>query len=739
MERTASKEISLVKSEALNGNKSAAIESGLAALFEEFTGYTANTKQITGTHIKSGTLERVIKHLAKGKESGKAETEPTSLSIIESQDDGSKRETDLTLQRLRAFWRNPDYTLTRKWSTLTDFFIAITAACKRYEQLIAAHRVEKLEKTDQATEQLYGTIEQRIVTPLGESLLPPTINQADKEFVYDHLRTNSGELYWYNDGQLSPIYKDEKSGTISSTCAFWEDWGDTAYTYLKQYQSDVVTQADLIARNTPIESGMPVESFDNTLSRLIPRVVLQNLSLVTRIRKESDRQYPDGYEITIKGGKGMSIEAWKSAFGKSLFSSLKLSYVKPIKQFSNTIGEGLTYFSLDGINVNGDSHTTRPTLPEQWNKFLFGPDGNRSIFACDVEMSLLRVAYFVTQLVTEDSYTRQILFCAGGGNDGKTTFCETLAMLLGKENAISLNPAQLDNDGNRIGLINKSFVYLPDVGQPSTILDNPVVKQLTGRDTMPMRKLYCSPFNYTPEHVCVAITTNKTVYAKGIHQTSRILPLTFQINYTGKQQQNPDVLKANLLSERTEFVQWCFDMVNFYRNRKNAADETLHIFKANGMALITDEAYNNWLNSNTPTVVSDDIQIERKLQLAQELEALNNGPGRFVALSEEDAEESDSEIFDKLFNQHFKLDAQSTCLRSDIQMLLIEHEHDLLVRAAGFKISNLNYCSRYRAFLKYLANMNDVEEIRQFKSGRAFKGLSIIGNAAASVEMLDIF
>ena len=56
-------------------------------------------------------------------------------------------------------------------------------------------------------------------------------------------------------------------------------------------------------------------------------------------------------------------------------------------------------------------------------------------------------------------------------------------------------------------------------------------------------------------------------------------------------------MKAELLSERTEFLQWCFDMLKFYRDRTNKCGEKLTLFRANGLMLLTDDAYNQWLES----------------------------------------------------------------------------------------------------------------------------------------------
>lgn len=731
---------SLNKTEALNGNKSAIIESGLQDLLNEFKGCTGNTKEITTPHIKSGTLGLLLTYLDKKKTNAKTENEATSISIVDiNTDDGTKTVNNLTLKRLRAMWENPNFKLAQHFGEIKSFIIQMRAATLKYENLVAEHRIEKMEKFDKATEALYGIDIKRLSIQLGQSLLPPGINDADKEFTYDNLRINSGELYWVNTvGKLSPIFVDEKSGAISKGCEFLEEWDSFAYPFIQKYQADVIKQAEALYKGTPIENGLPTDSFDTILAGRIPRIILQNLDLIVKARKDNSAEnsdnktyIPDGFEVSIhepSNVQSMSLEKWRNIYTNQLCKYVKKSYVTPVKQFSNTKGAGITYFSLDGINTNGNKSITRPQLPPNWNALIFGKNGDRSLFACDAEMSLLRLAYFVSNLVLEDSYSRQILFCAGGGNDGKTTLCSTLSALLGNENAVSLNPAQLDNDGNRIGLINKSFVYMPDVGQPSKILDNSIVKQLTGRDPMAMRKLYCSPFTYTPEHCFVAVTTNKTIYAKGIHQTSRILPLTFQINYTADQQKSPTVLQSELLSERTEFLQWCFDMLRFYKERKNANGQTLALITGNSLRLLTDERYNEWLNGHLEMNKSDDIALERKTQLNMELEALNNGPGRFVALCEEDSEETDDELFGRLFGQTFEKDPNGFVSKADLQMYIMENEKDLLVKALGFKTANLSYCNRYRLFLKYVRSAEGVEETNtrcDKTMTRGFKGIKL--------------
>ena len=175
-----SQEISLVKAEAVNGNKSALIESGLSDLLDEFKGYTANQKVITATHIKSGNLKRAIEYLGKKKVNEKTESEPTSLSIIEVQDDGTSKETDLTIHRLKMIWSNPSFTLKTKWAEVKDFLSTVLAVCIKYEQCVTSHHVARTSKIDTATEIMYGIHIEKHGVQLGQSLLPYEINAADK-------------------------------------------------------------------------------------------------------------------------------------------------------------------------------------------------------------------------------------------------------------------------------------------------------------------------------------------------------------------------------------------------------------------------------------------------------------------------------------------------------------------------------------------------------------------------------
>lgn len=743
MSKTLSNE--LVELNHLNGSKSARAESGITTFENQFNDATHSNITLITDYAKIDTLKKVITYYKKSKQGKPIET---SLRIAMKDTMSGKTITkELTTDLLSDIWNNQSFTVKNLWGTVLEFVNIALTYIIRYNNAVTEHRIERIKTLDPAIEHLSGVNIERVAIPLGTTLCKPQISAADREFIYDHLRSNSGELYWLCDDVLYPIFKIEKSNAISKDCEFLTNsWINFAYPYIQKYQAHIISLADTILKQQSVPQNQQIvetlqetQKFEELLHIEVPRFVIRNINLVQRIRVKTDKddkgnnvaiKQQDGFEIALKSNAknyDCSMESWRDTFANKLLDSVQFNEVARIKQFSNTVGGGIQYFSLDGIDTNGIKHDKRPELPAFWNAFFFGKNGNKPLFACDVEMSLLRVAYYICNLVTENGYTRQILFCAGGGNDGKTTFCETLRDLMGANNAISLNPNQLDNDANRIGLINKSFVYMPDVKRSGDILDNPVVKQLTGRDTMPMRKLYCSPFSYTPEHTFVAVSTNSTVYAKGEHQTSRILPLSFQINYTMAEQKSPEQMRVELLSERNELLQWCFDMKRYYSERLNVNGEKLQIFKANSMLLITDENYNKWLNGEL-SFTTDDQKTERQLQTQLELDALNNGPGRFVATPEQDMEECDMSFFSKLIQMFFVLDKDAKCTKGDIQLCLVENANNLIVKTIGFKISNLAYCGHYRAFLKYIESLDGVKDTR-WRDGkiqtRGFTGIKL--------------
>lgn len=95
--------------------------------------------------------------------------------------------------------------------------------------------------------------------------------------------------------------------------------------------------------------------------------------------------------------------------------------------------------------------------------------------------------------------------------------------------------------------------------------------------------------------------------------------------------------------------------------------------------------------------------------------------------SQEDST-NENGLFEELFSTFFSLDKGSTCSRKDIQQTLSENADNVLVKAIGFKLDKLQYCSHYRAFLKYIASLDGVKESifkYEWGFGRGFKGIKV--------------
>ena len=97
-------------------------------------------------------------------------------------------------------------------------------------------------------------------------------------------------------------------------------------------------------------------------------------------------------------------------------------------------------------------------------------------------------------------------------------------------------------------------------------------------------------------------------------------------------------------------------------------------------------------------------------------------------LLDTESEHSEDKLFEELFSTFFVLDKGSRCTRKDIQKTLSENANNVLVKAIGFKLDNLQYCSHYRAFLKYITSLDGVKESRfkyEWGFGRGFKGIKV--------------
>ncbi len=202
----------------------------------------------------------------------------------------------------------------------------------------------------------------------------------------------------------------------------------------------------------------------------------------------------------------------------------------------------------------------------QWLKFL------NEITQGDKELQLYiqrMVGYFLTGSTAEQC----LFFLYGTGSNGKSTFVNMISSLFGDytKNAQSDTIMRADRGNSssaRSDIARLKSVRLVTTSEPSggCVLDEALVKQMTGEDVITARKLYSEEFQFRPEFKIVMATNVKPIIKHsdhGIWRRVRMLPFVAQIPDDKK-----DIhLAEKLHAEKAGIFQWALrGAVDWYKN-----------------------------------------------------------------------------------------------------------------------------------------------------------------------------
>lgn len=160
----------------------------------------------------------------------------------------------------------------------------------------------------------------------------------------------------------------------------------------------------------------------------------------------------------------------------------------------------------------------------------------------------------VGYMLTGSAREQCIFFLYGDGSNGKSTFLEVLAELLGSYamNAQSETiTARRSSDGPRTDIARLKGSRLVTISEcPADVwLDEAIVKQLTGGDVVTARYLYGREFEFKPEFKLIMATNHKPRIRgtdTGIWRRIRLVPFTQRIPEERQDLQLPDKLRAEL-------------------------------------------------------------------------------------------------------------------------------------------------------------------------------------------------
>lgn len=192
-----------------------------------------------------------------------------------------------------------------------------------------------------------------------------------------------------------------------------------------------------------------------------------------------------------------------------------------------------------------------------WDKFLI------DIFENDKD--LIRyiqkaIGYSLTGLTTEQC----AFFCYGTGRNGKSTFLDVISDILG-DYAVNIQPETIMvKQGNQNGA-NSDIARLKGARFVTTVepndgvrLNEGLIKQLTGGDTVTARKLYANEFEFKPEFKLWMSTNHKPIIRGtdlGIWRRIHLIPFNVKIS----EEKADKNLKLKLKQEYMGIIRWAVD------------------------------------------------------------------------------------------------------------------------------------------------------------------------------------
>lgn len=193
--------------------------------------------------------------------------------------------------------------------------------------------------------------------------------------------------------------------------------------------------------------------------------------------------------------------------------------------------------------VDYDPKATAPV----WQSFLHSVTGGD-------EQLQHYLQCMVGYMLTGSTREQCIFFLYGDGSNGKSTFLDVLADLFGSYamNAQSETiTARRQSDAPRADIARLKGARLVTISEcPADVwLDEAIVKQLTGGDTVTARYLYGREFEFKPEFKLIMATNYKPRIRgtdSGIWRRIRLVPFTQHIPEDRQDLQLPDKLRAEL-------------------------------------------------------------------------------------------------------------------------------------------------------------------------------------------------
>jgi len=200
-----------------------------------------------------------------------------------------------------------------------------------------------------------------------------------------------------------------------------------------------------------------------------------------------------------------------------------------------------------------------------WDKFL------KRIFRSHPDIPAYLQAV-VGYSLTASTKEQMVVFLYGLGENGKTTFVETVMELFGvteycsKVSAETFLSSGRTNAGPQPELASLKGARLVTAteSEAGRFLNETLIKEITGGDTITARMLYRNPFSFQPEFQIFVATNNRPVIREQTHALWRRIRLVPFVETITAEEKNPDLGEHLRAEEMPGILNWALEGYRIY-------------------------------------------------------------------------------------------------------------------------------------------------------------------------------
>lgn len=614
--------------------------------------------------------------------------------------------------------------LKANWKTASDMILDIASAAKEWNEVQKKEHIDRSERNSEATSAILKTDETKTKEYQLYSnwnTVDEKISQPDIDFLYSHLRQDSMKnLYWvFDNGTVLGIPLSEGSAArkILDDADFWSLFCTENMPRIKEYCKTIVDRCYELRNNIlNIDDDLP--TIEEELENVVPHCISRNVCVQIHFRKVGSGKNVswvfDHFSLAMNAQKqALNRTNWCSVLQVDMIKFLDFTRIPFIEQWTDQDNVNAIYHSpFKPIIRNVDK---MPKLPPTFASFFKGKLTNPI-------MGMLRVAVFIRSVLDPKNFSRQALVLVGLGKEGKGVFCKFLERAIG-DACVTLQENAFDRE-NRFGMvpaINKRLVILQDIKQPSSVIESPMFKSITGNDTLSIDRKFQNAMEWRVHGTKLVLVTNKKIWLNNTYSVTRVLPLFFQKNYEDSDAKGVMDLSDQLLLEKNEFIQWCYDYVAYFENTRNKKGERFPCITKNGLTVIDDRSYTLWNAGQL-----ENMDVAQTVEAFESETPTNMFEAMFKVKTFDTENDDDADNFSKIFDKLFIRDENGKMRSSEISAALVgatkfEYPEMILTGITRQTAAN-GHCENIRSFKSWLLTIGITK--KRVQGIEIFTGLS---------------